>query len=485
MSIIRKYRQLPIQVKASLWFLVTSFLQKGISVLTTPIFTRLLSTTEYGQYNVFSSWLSIATVFVSLNLYSGMYVSGLVKHGEDRNVFSSSLQGLCMTLALAWTGIYSLFREPVNRLMSLSTVQVLAMLVMIWATSAYSFWAAEQRVELRYRALVTVAITASVCKPLVGIIFVLNADDKVTARILGLAVVEIAAYSVCFASQMKRGGKFYSASYWREALIFCLPLIPHYLSASVLNSADRIMIERMEGAAAAGIYSLAYSLSQIMRLFNTALAQTIEPWLYKQIKKGALDSLQRVAYPSWTLIGALNLLLIAFAPEAVAVFAPKSYYDAIWVIPPVAISVYYIFLYSFFAVFEFYYGKTNYIAVATTAGAVLNVLLNYVFIRMFGYYAAGYTTLICYMLYAVMHYLFMMKIVKEECAVSTVYHRKFLLGLSFSVTFLGIALLFLYRYPIIRYAIILLAFSAMIVGRKRIVSMVHEIISVKKRESAE
>ena len=70
-SVLNRYKSFPIQVKASLWFLICSFLQKGISTVTTPIFTRIMNTTEYGQYNVFNSWLSIASIFVSLSLTEG------------------------------------------------------------------------------------------------------------------------------------------------------------------------------------------------------------------------------------------------------------------------------------------------------------------------------------------------------------------------------------------------------------------------------
>ena len=43
-SVINKYKMLPIQVRASFWFLICAFLQKGISMISTPIFTRLLTT---------------------------------------------------------------------------------------------------------------------------------------------------------------------------------------------------------------------------------------------------------------------------------------------------------------------------------------------------------------------------------------------------------------------------------------------------------
>ena len=49
MNITSKYRSLSVQAKAALWFTICSFLQKGISFITVPIFTRLMSTQEYKQ----------------------------------------------------------------------------------------------------------------------------------------------------------------------------------------------------------------------------------------------------------------------------------------------------------------------------------------------------------------------------------------------------------------------------------------------------
>ena len=89
-KIINKYKNLPVMVRASFWFLICSFLQKGISVITTPIYTRLLSTNEYGYYNVFTSWENLIIVIISLNLSFGVYSRGLVKFEEDRKRFSSS-----------------------------------------------------------------------------------------------------------------------------------------------------------------------------------------------------------------------------------------------------------------------------------------------------------------------------------------------------------------------------------------------------------
>ena len=89
---IEKYKKLPKPAKASLWFLICSFLQKGISTITTPIFTRLLSTAEYGNYSVFNSWLGIVSIVVTLDLFAGVYTQGLVKFDDKRNQSLATIQ---------------------------------------------------------------------------------------------------------------------------------------------------------------------------------------------------------------------------------------------------------------------------------------------------------------------------------------------------------------------------------------------------------
>lgn len=482
-SVLRKYNNMPVQVKASLWFLICSFLQKGISMLATPIFTRILTTTEFGQFNVFNSWMGILTIFVSMSLAGGVYTQGLVKFEDDRSVFSSSLQGLSTTLTIIWIIFYLLFFDFWNDLFGLTTVQMLAMLVMIWTTAVFCFWSNEQRVEYKYKALVLITLLVSLAKPLIGVIFVLLADDKVTARILAILLVELVGYSGLFIVQMKRGKKFYSAQYWKYAFFFNLPLVPHYLSQIVLSSADRIMISNMVGDSEAGIYSLAYSLSSIMVLFNTALMQTLSPWIYQKIKAKKISDIAPIAYTSLIIIAVVNLILILLAPEAVAIFAPKAYHEAIYVIPPVALSVYFMYSYDLFAKFAFYYEKTKLIMAASVIGAILNVILNYIFIGTFGYIAAGYTTLACYIIYGVAHYILMNRVCLECCGEIKPYDVKKILAISVPFVIMGFIFLFTYDYPLIRYGIIVVVAAVAFIMRKMIIEVVKGMLALKKKST--
>lgn len=479
-KILNGYKVLPVQVKASFWFLICSFLQKGITLLTTPIFTRLLTPIEYGQVSVFNSWMNIISIFITLRLSAGVFTQGLVKYSNDRKCFSSSFQGLTLTLTLGWTVVYLIQKEFWNRLFSLSTVQMLAMLIMIWSTNVFELWSAEQRVEYKYKCLVLLTLIISFAKPIVGVYLVMRAKNKVLARILGLALVELIGYVGLFFRQLYKGKHFFKSKYWKYALSFNLPLIPHYLSQIVLNTSDRIMIANFAGDWEAGIYSVAYSFSLIMTLFNSALMSTISPWIYKKIKSNKVGDISEISYITMIFIAMVNLMLIAFAPEIITIFAPVEYEDAIWVIPPIAMSVFFMFCYDLFAKFQFYFEKKYYIVCASVSGAVLNILLNYIFIPIFGYYVAGYTTLVCYVVYDMVHYLFMKKVCRENLNRTDVFNLKIIIGISMTFVIIGFVFTVTYNMIWIRYGILICFLIFIVIKKKWFLSNINRILEIRK-----
>ena len=100
MWFINKYRSMAVQAKASIWYTICNFFQKGISFIAVPIYVRLLTTDEYGDWSVFQSWRDILIIFASLNLFSGVYTKTLVDNKDDRDRYTSSMQGLGTIVSL-------------------------------------------------------------------------------------------------------------------------------------------------------------------------------------------------------------------------------------------------------------------------------------------------------------------------------------------------------------------------------------------------
>lgn len=272
---------------------------------------------------------------------------------------------------------------------------------------------------------------------------------------------------------MYKGKAFFRAKYWKFALVFNIPLIPHYLSMTLLNQLDRIMIARMIGSSEAAIYSVAYTVAMMMNIITNAINHSFIPYTYKSIKENNYSGIRINSNFLLVLVGGVCLIAMAFGPEVIKLFATDEYYDAIWVIPPVAASVYFMFLYPLFANIEFYFEKTKLIMVASCLGSITNIILNYIFIDIFGYYAAGYTTLICYILFAFAHYVFYKKILKENIPeLSNMYDIKFVLSFSVFVIIAMIAMTMTYKHIIIRYTTVLLLFIIIVSNRRRIVESI-------------
>ncbi len=448
------YEGWSVQLKASFWFAISSIIQKGIAFITTPVFTRILSEEEYGQYCVYNSWYSIIVVLATLNLSAGVTNNGLTKYPEKKSAFISSLQGLSLVTTAIMFVIYFLERDFFERYTGLSLHTMLFMFLQILFNIGTSLWSVQQRYEYKYKSLFGISCLMALLSCVLGIFAVVYSEQKFYARVYTDVFVQGVVGVALLIYLFNKGRVFFDGSYWKYALKFNLPLIPHYLSMIILGQSDKIMIERMVGLAEAAKYSTAYSVAMIMTIVSNAINATFIPYTYKCLREEKYEGIRKNADALIVLVAAICVVSMAFGPEIVWFLAPPEYYDARWIIPPVAASVYFMFLYPLFANFEFYFEKTKFIMVASCCGAGLNILLNYLSIPIWGYCAAGYTTLFCYIVFSVAHYIAYKCILKKEVKRSGVYNGKRIVVYSLLLLAFMVVMLGLYNIPYIRYAVI-------------------------------
>lgn len=447
-------------VKASFWFTVCSIVNKCIQLITVPIFTRLLSTTEYGQYSIFVSWQSIIIIFATLNLYSNVFNNGLLKYKDNRECFLSSLQGLTTTISLFLIGIVLLLNQKIAEVIGLPVYIIIIMMIEIMLMPGFEFWAASDRFDYKYKGIVKVTLLVAILNPVLGLIFVAFSDERGYARIISVLVVQIVVYGILYVRNFLKNNTFFKFEYWKYALVLAVPLVPHYLSQILLNQMDRIMISDICGTDKAGIYSVAYSAAMILQIVGKAIQSSFIPWIYKKIDADDASSIKPTVNVLILIVGALNFALICFAPEAILILGGAKYQEAIYVIPPIVCSCYLIFVYSMFCTIEFYFEKTKAMTMVSVIGAILNYVTNAIFIRRFGYYAAGYTTLFSYICFVLAHYFVMKKALIENGYKKNIFDMKFISIFTILYVIASVAMAFIYDQILLRYAIvaILLAF---------------------------
>lgn len=475
---ITKYKNMSIAAKAALWYVFCNLMTKGISTITVPIFTRVLTIEEYGTYSIYLSWLNILTIVTSLNLYYGAYNNALNRYKDDktRSEYISSMQGITTSLTIVLAIVYVADMEFWNRAIGLSTPIMCLMLIELAITPAMHFWTGRMRFEYRYRSMVLLTVLKSILNPVIGLILVFSwTKHHDVARIAGVVISEIIVSGSLMLIQFIRGRKFIDIRYWKYALAFNIPLLPHYLSGTILNQGDRIMIQKMIGKSEVAIYSIAYNIGMLIMLFTNAINNSMTPWMYEKLNKKDYDGIRKNLTYILGGIAVLIICLMFFAPEVVLIFGSTRYADAVYVVPPVAASVFFIFLFNVFAIPQMYFEDKKFLPISSIAAACLNIVLNAIFIRLFGYYAAGYTTLVCYVFYSIGHYYFSKKVCNRNIPEAVLFNAKHICIISAALITCAIIFNFLYRTTYIRYVFGTIILITILWQRKHIINTFKEL----------
>ncbi len=109
----------------------------------------------------------------------------------------------------------------------------------------------------------------------------------------------------------------------------------------------------------------------------------------------------------------MAFIMILLAPEIVRIMATQEYYEAVYIMPPIAMGVVLTAVSNMYSNILIFLKKTKVIMLASGAASAVNVVLNFVFIPKFGYQAAAYTTLVAYIVMAII-----------ESGVATIYYKK-------------------------------------------------------------
>lgn len=470
--------------KSAFWFVVCSMLQKGVLYITTPIFTRLLTTEQYGVYTMYQSWFSVVTIICTLNLSFNVFHRALVKYPNDKDGYTSSMQGLTLLITLVVFSTFLLSPYLWESVTGLPDELIFCMFIeMVFAPACY-FWQTRQRFEYRYIALVITTVAMTVVGTLLGVAAVMLTNLGALARIYPVVAVDVAVGAALMVMQFVRGRKVISLDYWKFALAFNLPLMPHYLSTVVLNQADRLMIGTICGMNDAAVYGVAYSLANAMSLFVSSVNSSLIPWTYQCMSSGKVSGIRKIGEVGFALSAALAVIIllgVGLGPELMAFLAPETYGAAVWIIPPVGLSVLASMYMWLFVNVETYYSKNTYVAIVSIGAAVLNVVLNFMALPVFGFLAAGWTTLISYIAMTVGH-AFFMRVLQKRNGTASVYCIRHLVALAVAELVLTVLLMVLYQFTLIRYVAILSLCAVALWKREWLFSAVATIRGAEKSD---
>lgn len=388
--------------KAGIFYIFAQLFVRGITFLMTPVYTRLLSQPQYNQIKIFESWLLIFAPAMSLCLWRSVERAKYdVK--ERFNEYVSSVQTLSYISISVFFIVFLIFKDPLQRFCSMTDFMMYIAFLYTYAHTSIFYFQRREKQMMRYRA--STAFTAATVIPatLMSVLLIYigkttgHEDSLVALRIGGYYIPMIIGGFFAAALMIWQGKKLVSTHYWKYALRFSIPLIPEVLSIQIMNQADKLMVTHMVGEISGSIFNLATTVSYIIWILEDSVWNAWLPWMYEKISRDESRDIEHY----WSILmhafGVISWLLVLFAPEIILILGSKKYETAIYLIAPMVTGTLFRFYSYSYTAIQNYYKKTVFVAVSTVSVMVLNVILNYVFILLFGYRAAAYTTAFSYL----------------------------------------------------------------------------------------
>ena len=435
-------------------YLIANMMGMVVSLVALPILTNLLSTSDMGIATSFITLKNIVTIILLLSMYISIdKIFVTLKQEEDRYKFLSSIYIFSTIAGIVIYAIYFIFRDFLNPILGFDTKFMTLMFVMCLlingCTLMNSYWNFCNKAKNTFIYNLLVSPVSQILS--IILVYVL-ATNKYLGRIIGVDFFNIVLGLFCGIIILVRGKFTIKKQYVKESLQISLPMVPHLLAQVFLSSCDLLMIKNMVGESQAGIYSVAYTIANILYTISLQIFKPWSPWVYRRIENKETDSIKENSKIVMHVIWILCIGLFTLAPELIKLFINAEYVEASVIVAPICLGIFFQMMYIFFYDIEYFHKKNIQIAVFSIITAVINIILNAIAIKIWGYQAAAYTTVISYFVLCILHYFGMRKVDKTKY-----YDIKTLIILSLSLTIFTIINVVFNKILILRYTILLVS----------------------------
>jgi len=379
-------------LKAASWYTIGNILINGVGFFVLPIFTKLMSTHEYGIYSVYSSYLNIFSTIIMFGLSSTIAIAKYAKEVEFETYFSSVL---LTPLTLTGVGVV-IINGCIWRFGDILSMDVRlwnCLLISAMCAAVCGIIGARLVLEGRYTLYMAysgIHTIGNIALSLLLCYTVYRTENIHLARVYGSTVATfISAVFLVLATKIRIR---ISKNCMKYSLIWGLPLLFHTLATVILMQSDRILIRYMDSYSSAGIYAVATTIVAIPMVLQQSFNQAWTPWFYGRLDAKDYKQIRWLNDRYIVFYGVIIAGFMILGPDVIRFFTEKSYWPCIFSLVPLAISVFAEMIYSIPVCVEYYNRKTTYIMTATLITVVINIVLDVLFIKMFGYHGAAYAT---------------------------------------------------------------------------------------------
>ena len=420
-------------------YTIANFFVKAISFFAIPIYTRLLTPSDYGILAVFNSAVGIFSIIYGLQMYGSVGRYYLEKTDDFSDFLGTNLIALVLIIvvegAIFWT-----FKESIMKFFVLPIFLfpfLIALSIVSFGFAIYGNLLVVKRNSSEY-TLISVFKALSFFLLSVFLMYHMK-SDRYLGNIYASFLVTIVVFGYSFYKLFPMVRFNFKIEHLKYSINYNLPAIPGALSGFILAFFDRIIINQLTNSTNTGLYSLAYNIAMALSIIYGGLFAAWFPTFVEDMRDEKYNKIRILTSRFTDIVLFFALLIAIFSNEIIYLMAPPKYYAALHLIPIITIGYIFLFISNIYSYFTSY-RKEKIIAVSMNLliVAAANIGLNYLFIPKYGYSIAAVTTAFSYFLLMFLNYFTVRYLLKENVLYLKMFLLKFIFALVFYLILLGI-----------------------------------------------
>ncbi|TCI58784.1 lipopolysaccharide biosynthesis protein [Exiguobacterium sp. SH3S1] len=379
----------------TLLFAIGSFSSRFMIFLLIPIYSRTLSSGEYGYIDLITVTVSLMLPFFGLNIHEAVIRFTLQKNIDKTNVLLFGIQ-----ITIIGFLFITLISPVILNLLGINQF-------LLYFLMAYLLTGLKNVLMYFSRGLEKVkgVVIISVIETLILLILSLGlllwlemGIDGYFVSLISSSFVSLILY--VYLIGIKRFKGVFSVRNWNEnieMLKYSLPMIPNSMSWWVNNTSDKYLLNLFYGPSLTGVYAIAYKVPSLLNTFTSIFMQA---WQISAVDEyegsKTKDNFSHVYHAFFTFnILICGTLIVLSEPISWIMFG-KEFYEARYFVSILLCAYFFNGLAAYLGSIYTSALKTKVLFYSTLTGAVVNIILNIIFIPIYGAYAAATTTLISY-----------------------------------------------------------------------------------------
>lgn len=382
------FKNLKSIAKNEVIYIFSDVLIKAIAFISLPFFLRIMSTSEYGEYSLYQTYVNIFTVFFSLNITTGVVRYYVEKENQKKYLTTAIwiISGFgVLSSAILYIG------ESLFGLMNISAKVILVICICIIFGSIFQLALEDIRARMKALQYGVFSLIYTILSTVLGLILVYTMKIELGYwRLVSITITTVILGLTMSAKIIKRDGFAFNKETAKYLLAYSVPLIPYTFSSIIISQINRVFLAN-NGLSEVGIFSFASNLAMMMYIIAISINRAFQPFLFKALKHS--DNYKKRMYQNMALFYFIYVVFIFSIDILIWIFGNKEYSKASMVIPILVLSYGILYLYSIVSNFMYYYKKNHVLSIYSIISAVVIVILNAISIPLYGYIGAA--TAIC------------------------------------------------------------------------------------------